>query len=158
MHEQTKAPMSPARAEAFRKCQAARGSGDVTRAERILCAMLPNVYYARRELEALLGLEPAAIGATLYRDLLRPGYVRKHNFGRRRFRNAVSGRLSCVAFRLTEIGMTKRENAGRGLRRPRNSGRFCCSILPFGSTLKADALTPAERSSVSKTIYFSRQR
>ena len=115
MAEQTRAPMSPARADAMRRRIAAQKSGDVTRAERILCAMLPNVYYARRELEALLSLKCDTIGATLYRDLLRPGYVRKHNFGRRRFRNAVSGRLSRVAFRLTDLGIAKRENAATRL-------------------------------------------
>jgi hypothetical protein len=111
MREQTKAPMSTAKTEAMRRRIAAQRSGAVTRAERILCAMLPNVYYARRELEALLALKRDAIGATLYRDLLRPGYVRKHNFGHRgRYRNTVSSRLSSVAFRLTDLGMAKRQN------------------------------------------------
>ena len=126
----------------------------MTRAERILCAMLPNVYYARRELEALLALKRDAIGATLYRDLLRPGYVRKHNFGRRRFRNAVSRRLSSVAFRLTELGIAKRENAAVRLAASAKQPRLTAAGLSRSSnSIRAPSATSRHGALVAPAIF-----
>ena len=70
--------------------------------------MLPDVYYARRELESLLGLR---LGVTLDRDLLKTGFLRKHNFRPRR--SAATNQFVSIAFRLTDLGLAERVRAAR---------------------------------------------
>lgn len=75
------------------------------RADLILQAMRPNVYYTKRELAGLIGLTVYSLGSTFQRDLMWNGFLVKHGFPNRW--RSEAGRFVHVAFKLSEKGIER---------------------------------------------------
>jgi hypothetical protein len=84
----------------------ARVDGAPTLADVALQSMTPGRYYTKRQIGFLIGKSSDAVGATILRGLVKPGYVRRRKL-RKWVRLNGSKQMSIVGFMITDLGIAR---------------------------------------------------